>query len=125
MKRRTRDHQSSQDLPERIWTSWYYYHLFDDNFTMVEEVLRPVHVEIPARGEYVGDIERDVRTVKYEAGVTTSLSYTRVPRVTIDANIEDKVHSLNKFTPRDYIHPTMGPSGMPWTYKMLMTNTFA
>ena len=85
----------------------------DNEFTMVEEALRPIHVEIAARGEHVGDIERNVRTVKERCRcTTTSLPYKRVPRIMIDANIEDKIHWLNEFTPRDYIHPTMGPSGM-------------
>jgi hypothetical protein len=30
----------------------------------------------------------------------------------IDSNIKDKVHWLNAFIPKGYIHPTMGPAGM-------------
>ena len=36
----------------------------DNEFEKVRDLLRPIHFEISARGEHVGDINREVRTHK-------------------------------------------------------------
>ena len=36
----------------------------ENDFEKVRESLRPIHIEISARGEHVGDIEIEVRNLK-------------------------------------------------------------
>ena len=87
----------------------------DNEFEKIVEAVRPIHVEIVGRGQHVGDLECCVRTVKEGCRCTTSNlnnTYKRMPRVMIDAIVEEKIHWLNTFPPTDYIHPHTGPSGL-------------
>ena len=48
-----------------------------------------------------------------DAGAVQSHYHINIfPQVMINANIEDKIHWLNHFTPKDYISPSISPAGM-------------
>ena len=82
---------------------------------MIVEGVRPIHVEIVGRVQHVGGIERCVRTFKEGFRCTTSNlndTYKRMPRVTIDAIVEDKIHWLNNFLSTYYRHPHTVPAGL-------------
>ena len=82
---------------------------------MIQDLVRPIHVEISARGEHVGDIKRKISSLKEWARCTTSANikvYKNMPRVMIDENLKDKVYWLNMFKTKDYIHPMIGPASM-------------
>ena len=67
-------------------------------------ILRPIHFEISARGEHIGDIKREVRTFKEQCLYNMAfVPYTYMPRIMDEANLEDKVHWNNIFTQKDYI----------------------
>ena len=87
----------------------------DNEFTKITEAVRPIHVKLAARGEHVGDIKRKIRVVKERTRCNTNALaniYKQFPRVMINENLKDKVHWLNAFPPKDYIHPNTGPAGL-------------
>ena len=73
----------------------------DNEFEKVRGIIRPIHDEISARGKHVGDIKREVRTLKEPCLCKTpSIPYTIMPRIQIEANLKDKFHWHNIFTPK-------------------------
>ena len=77
------------------------------------EILRPIHFEIVARGEHVGDIDREVITLKERCHCKTEyIPYKCMTRTIIEKNLEDKVHWNNIFTPKDFISQAIEPSVM-------------
>ena len=82
----------------------------DNMFEKLGYILRPIHFEISARGDHVGSIRREVRNINQQCHCTTaSVPYKRIPRIMIEANLGDKVHWHNIFTPKDYISQDIGP----------------
>ena len=85
----------------------------DNEFEKIRTLLAPIPVELCGREEHVPDIERAVLTLKDRSRCTThAIPYKKIPGVMIDANIQDKLHWLNQFPPKDYISSSIGPSGM-------------
>ena len=83
----------------------------DNGFQKVRELLRPVHFEIAARGKHVGNIEREVRTLKKRCRCTmVFVPYKRMPRIMIKENLEDKFHLHNIFTPEYYTLQAIRPA---------------
>ena len=76
----------------------------------LRDVLRPIQFEIAARDKHVGYIKIEVRTLKERCCHTTeSVPYKRMPRIMIEANLEEKVNWHNIFTPKYYISQAIGP----------------
>ena len=83
-----------------------------NEFEKVWKLLRKIHFEIDARIEHVGDIEREVRTLKEKCRCTTaSVLYKHMPRIMMEANLEYKVQ-WNIFIPKYYISQAFRPQGM-------------
>ena len=76
-------------------------------------LLRPKHFEIASRGEHVGDMEREVRTLKEQCRCTmVSVPYKRMPSIMIKSNLEDKVHWHNIYTTKYFTLQDIMPAGI-------------
>ena len=85
----------------------------DNEFEKIRSLIAPIRLHGCGREEHIPDIERAIYTFKERCRCSTvSLPYKHLPKVMVDANIEDKIHWLNHFTPKDYISPSISPAGM-------------
>ena len=85
----------------------------DNEFEKIKQLVAPIPVECCGREEHVPDIERGIRTLKEWSRCTTStLPYSKIPGLMVDANLQDKITWLNQFCPHNYFSTTIGPSGM-------------
>ena len=77
----------------------------------IKDFLTPAIMNIYARLEHVGDIERSTRTIKERCRATChSIPYKRFNKLMVRSLIEGIVHIINSFTSKTGISNTMSPA---------------
>ena len=77
----------------------------------IKDFLTPANMNIYARLEHVGDIERSTRTIKERCRATChSIPYKRFTKLMVRSLIEGIVHIINSFPSKTGISNTMSPA---------------
>jgi hypothetical protein len=85
----------------------------DNEFTHLEDHVRPATTQICAAGEHVPEIERSIRTTKERVRCTIhSMPYKRLPKTMIKHIILDGTFWLNAFASKNGISKTLSPANI-------------
>jgi hypothetical protein len=85
----------------------------DNEFETLREHLSPTPLNIVARGEHVGAIERSVRTIKERVRCSCqSLPYKKITKLMTRSIVESSVTWLNAFPAKEGASKTMSPSAI-------------
>jgi hypothetical protein len=85
----------------------------DNEFEKLRDHLSPTTLNIVARGEHVGPIERSIRTIKERVRCSCQgLPYKRIPKIMTQSIVESSVTWLNAFPAKEGASKTLSPSAI-------------
>ena len=85
----------------------------DNEFEKLRDHVAPAALNIVARGEHLGPIERSVRTIKERVRCSChAIPYKRIPKLMTQSVVEKTVTWLNAFAARDGVSQTLSPAAI-------------
>ena len=82
----------------------------DMEFECIQEAMRPTLMNLNARDDHVGEVERSIRTIKERVRADVhGMPFKRLPKLMIIALVQRAVKVLNQFPALDGVSSTLSP----------------